>query len=109
MANKQELKYPFEYDSKEIREAEIIRRPKVKDRILASSEAKEVFGEQEGDAILICLLSQICRFGEEKIKIPAEILAEKMDYEDFLSLFSKLPSANSSGGEKKTLDRSSAN
>ena len=102
----QKLKYPFEYEGEKIEVVEVLRRPKVRDRINASAEAREVFGEQEGDAVLLCVLAQVCRFGEKKIKIPAEILADKMDYEDFLEVFGNLATGNFSAGKKELSERS---
>ncbi len=100
------LKHSFQHDGKTIDCVEFIRRPKVKDRIFAARLAKEIFGETEGESILLGILSQICVFGKEKIRIAADILAESLDYEDFMSIFEEMPGTDFFAGRKPDLDES---
>ena len=84
-----ELKNPFEYDGKRIEKVKILRKEiKVLDRIKAKTEAKSVFGTEEGDAFLICLINRLCKFGE--VKIPSLELAEKLSTEDFDNIVMKI-------------------
>jgi len=103
-----DLQYPFTHDGQEIAEAEITRRPRVRDRITASREAKGVFGEADGDAVLLSVLSQVCVFGSDKKRIPADILADKLDYEDFMDLFASMAGADFFAGKKPISEPSSA-
>jgi hypothetical protein len=82
------LQNPFEYNGKKVEKVKIIRRKiNVLDRIKAKTEAKSVFGTDEGDAFLICLLNRLTDFG---VEIPSLELAEKLTTEDFDNLIMKI-------------------
>jgi len=82
------LQNPFEYNGKKVEKVKIIRRKiNVLDRIKAKTEAKSVFGTDEGDAFLICLLNRLTDF---EVEIPSLELAEKLTTEDFDNLIMKI-------------------
>jgi len=79
---------PFEYEGKTVEKCKITRsQVKVIDRIKAKTEAKAVFGEETGDAFLVCLINRLCDFG---VKIPSLDLAEKLSAEDLDNIAMKI-------------------
>lgn len=79
---------PFEYEGKKIEECTIKQvTVKVIDRIKAKTEAKSVFGVEDGDAFLVCLINRLCDFGK---KIPSIELAEKLSAEDLDNIVMKI-------------------
>jgi len=88
------LKHPFQHDGNDIITATLKHRCKVIDRIKASSTSKGVFGDNEGDSVLISLCARLFKFNDS-IMIPAEQLAEYLDYDDFLDLSIEMAGAES--------------
>ena len=83
-----QLSQPFEYEGKKVEKCKITRlQVKVIDRIKAKTEAKAVFGEETGDAFLLCLVNKLCDFG---VKIPSVELAEKLSAEDLDNIAMKI-------------------
>ena len=79
---------PFEYEGQKVEKCKITRsQVKVIDRIKAKTEAKAVFGEETGDAFLLCLVNRLCDFG---VKIPSLDLAEKLSAEDLDNIAMKI-------------------
>lgn len=83
-----QLSQPFEYEGKKIEKCTITKTEvKVIDRIKAKTEAKAVFGEESGDAFLLCLVNRLCDFG---VKIPSLELSEKLSAEDLDNIAMKI-------------------
>lgn len=82
------LSEPFDYEGQKIEKCTIKKtQVKVIDRIKAKTEAKSVFGTEEGDAFMLCLINRLCDFG---VSIPSLELAEKLSSEDLDNIAMKI-------------------
>lgn len=97
-----QLKHPFTVEGTEVATAEVTRRPVVRDRIKARQVAVEVLADDGPDSMLLGVLAQVAVWGEGKKGIPAQVLADKLDYEDFVSLNLRLGGRDFSSGPKAT-------
>jgi hypothetical protein len=87
---KYKLKDPFQFDGKTIMHATFDKKVKVSDRIKATTTARELFGEEEGDSVLLCVMANKATFhtdDDQTLRINAQELGELLSYEDFSSLY----------------------
>jgi len=88
--NEHKLSKPFTHDGKTITHAQFSGSVKVIDRINAQKTAKELFSEEQGDSVLICILAQVASFFDsngDEVKINAMELAEHLEYDDYTSIY----------------------
>ncbi len=91
---------PFDYQGEHIEEVTITRRPLVIDRINAARLAEGALRSAEGDAVLLCVLAEVAAWGKDGKKIPGEVLAGKLDFEDFTKLIPLMGSRDFLPGPK---------
>jgi len=87
---KYKLKSPFQFDGKTVSHATFNKNVKVNDRIKAATTARELFNEEDGDAVLLCVMAHKATFhteDDQTLRINAQELGGLLSYEDFSSLY----------------------
>lgn len=105
MAKTHTLLEPIEYDGKTYTHAQVLKRPRVKDRINASRYVEDTFGQHNSDAVLCATLAQVAQFSttakmENPVKLDADTVTNEMEYTDFTELVKHMAGTDFLGSTK---------